>query len=66
MAKGKEAGLGNGLEGSLEFSWKTAQVRVWTERKGYTTPGERGCQETQERHLLPGNKWLQILFYIPS
>uniref|UniRef100_A0A8C5U0I5 Uncharacterized protein n=1 Tax=Malurus cyaneus samueli TaxID=2593467 RepID=A0A8C5U0I5_9PASS len=26
MAKSKEAGLGNSLEGSLQFSWKTVQA----------------------------------------
>lgn len=65
MAKAKGAGLGNGLEGSLQFSWKTAQVRVWRERKGYTAPGEWGCQETHVGHLLPGNGCRPFLISLP-
>lgn len=46
MAKGKEAGLENGLEGSLQLAGK--QLRSGSGPKGKVTPhlGERGCQET--------------------
>lgn len=65
MAKYKEASPENVLEGSLQFSWKTAQVRVWTERTGYMASGERGCQETHVDHLLPGNGCGPFLISLP-
>lgn len=66
MAKGKyEAALGNGLEGSLQFSWKTAQVRVWTKRKGYTTPRGEWLPRDASGTLL-ARKGLWVLPYTPS